>query len=44
VGTVFHSDGVLVEYLSKTFGFGAIVANITQITNDNGPLTNVLHG
>jgi hypothetical protein len=43
-GTVFHWDGMLVQYLSKTFGFGAIASNITQITNDRGPLANVLHG
>jgi hypothetical protein len=36
-GTVFHWDGMLVQYLSKKFGFGAIVSNLTQITNDTGP-------
>ena len=43
-GTVFHWDGMLVQYLSKTFGFGAIVSNLTQITNDSGPLSKQLHG
>jgi hypothetical protein len=43
-GTVFHWDGMLMQYLSKRFGFGAIVSNITQITNDTGHLANVLHG
>jgi hypothetical protein len=43
-GTMFHWDGMLVQYLSKRFGFGAIVSNLTQITNDRGPLANLLHG
>jgi hypothetical protein len=43
-GTVFHWDGMLVQYLSKRFGFGAIVSNLTQINKDTGPLANVLHG
>jgi hypothetical protein len=43
-GTVFHWDGMLVKYLSDRFGFGAIVSNVTQITNDTGPLADLLHG
>jgi len=43
-GVVFSWHGMLVQYLSERFGFGAIVSNITQITDDTGPLTNVLHG
>jgi hypothetical protein len=43
-GTVFHWDAMLVQYLSKRFGFGVIGSNITQITNDTGPLATVLHG
>jgi hypothetical protein len=43
-GTMFHWDGMLVQYLSKRFGFGAIVSNLTQINRDTGPLSNVLHG
>jgi hypothetical protein len=43
-GTVFHWDGMVIQYLSKRVGFGAIGSNITQITNDTGPIANVLHG
>ena len=43
-GTVFHWDFMATQYLSKRFGFGAIVSNITQITNDTGPLADLLHG
>jgi hypothetical protein len=43
-GAVFHWDGMLVQYLSKRLGFGAIVSNITQIANDSGPLAKQLHG
>ena len=43
-GTMVHWDGMLVQYLSKRFGFGAIVSNLTQINRDTGPLSNVLRG
>jgi hypothetical protein len=43
-GVMFHWDGMLVQYLSKRAGIGAIVSNLTQITNDTGPLTDQLHG
>jgi hypothetical protein len=43
-GVVFHWDGMLVQYLSERFGFGAIISNITQITDDTGPLTGLLRG
>ncbi len=43
-GTMFHWDGMLIQYLSKTFGVGAIVSNLTQITNDTGVLADLLHG
>src|SRR5204863_1672249 len=37
-GAVFHWDGMALQYLSKRFGFGAVVSNVTQITRDTGPL------
>jgi hypothetical protein len=43
-GTMFHWDGMVVQYLSRRFGFGAIVSNLTQINRDTGPSTNLLHG
>ena len=43
-GTMFHWDGMVIQYLSKRVGFGAIVSNLTQITNDTGPVADVLHG
>jgi hypothetical protein len=43
-GTMFHWDGMMIQYLSKRVGFGVIGSNLTQITNDRGPLANVLHG
>jgi hypothetical protein len=43
-GTMFHCDGMVIQYLSKRFGFGGIVSNLTQITTDTGPLADVLHG
>jgi hypothetical protein len=43
-GTVFHWDGMLFQYLSERGGFGAVVSNVTQITKDSGPLSNVLNG
>ena len=43
-GTVFHWDGMVIQYLSKRVGFGVIGSNLTQITNDRGPVADVLHG
>jgi hypothetical protein len=43
-GTMFHWDSMVIQYLSKRLGFGAIGSNLTQITNDRGPVANVLHG
>ena len=43
-GTMFHWDGMVIQYLSKRFGFGVIGSNLTQITNDRGRVANVLHG
>jgi hypothetical protein len=43
-GTVFHWDGMLFQYLSERVGFGAIVSNLTQISKDSGPLSNLLNG
>jgi hypothetical protein len=43
-GTVFHWDGMIFQYLSERGGFGAVVSNVTQITRDSGPLSNVLNG
>jgi hypothetical protein len=35
-GTMFHWDGMVIQYLSKRVGFGVIGSNLTQITNDTG--------
>jgi hypothetical protein len=43
-GTMFHWDGMVIQYLSKRFGFGAIGSNLTQITKDTGPAADFLHG
>ena len=43
-GTMFHWDGMAIQYLSERVGLGAIGSNLTQITNDRGPVANVLHG
>jgi hypothetical protein len=43
-GTVFHWDGMVIQYLSMRVGFGVIGSNLTQITNDKGPVADVLHG
>ena len=43
-GTIFHWDGLLMQYLSKHSGVGAIVSNVTQLTNDTGPFTDKLNG
>ena len=43
-GTMFHWDGMVIQYLSERFGFGAIGSNLTQITSDKGPIADVLHG
>jgi hypothetical protein len=43
-GTMFHWDGMVIQYLSGRFGVGAIGSNLTQITNDRGPVADVLHG
>jgi hypothetical protein len=43
-GTMFHWDGMVIQYLSERFGFGAIGSNLTQITRDRGPVADVLHG
>jgi hypothetical protein len=44
-GTMFHWDGLLLKYLAgDRFGAGAIVGNVTQITDDTGILANQLHG
>jgi hypothetical protein len=43
-GTVFHWDGMVIQYLSKRVGFGVIGSNITQITDDKGPVADILHG
>jgi hypothetical protein len=31
------------QYLSERGGFGAIVSNVTQISKDTGPLSNLLN-
>ena len=44
-GTMFHWDGLLLKYLARNrFAAGAIVGNLTQITDDTGVLANQLHG
>jgi hypothetical protein len=44
-GTVFHWDGMALQYFGKKrFGIGAIGSNITQITDDRGPLAAELNG
>ena len=44
-GTMFHWDGLLLKYLARNrFAAGAIVGNLTQITDDTGVLANRLHG
>ena len=43
-GTMFHWDGMALQYLSERFAFGAIGSNLTQITNDKGPVAGFLHG
>jgi hypothetical protein len=43
-GVVFSWQAMLLQYLSERFGFGAVVSNVTQITDDSGPLANRLNG
>lgn len=43
-GTMFHWDGMVIQYLSKRFGFGGIISNLTQITKDKGGIANLLDG
>jgi hypothetical protein len=43
-GTMFHWDGMVIQYLSKRVGFGVIGSNLTQITNDTGRVADLLHG
>jgi hypothetical protein len=43
-GTMFHWDGMVIQYLSKQVGFGAIGSNLTQITNDRGPAADLVQG
>jgi hypothetical protein len=44
-GTMFHWDGLLLKYLARNrFGAGAIVGNLTQITDDTGVLADRLGG
>jgi hypothetical protein len=44
-GTMFHWDGMLLKYWGRNrFAAGAIVGNLTQITDDTGVLANLLHG
>jgi hypothetical protein len=41
-GIMFHWDGMVIQYLSERVGFGVIGSNLTQITNDTGPIANFL--
>ena len=43
-GTMFHWDGMVTQYLSERAAFGVIGSNLTQITDDTGPFTKLLHG
>ena len=44
-GTMFHWDGLLLRYWARNrFAAGAIVGNLTQITDDTGVIANQLHG
>lgn len=43
-GTMFHWDGMVIQYFSERFGIGAIGSTMKQITPDQGPIANVLHG
>src|SRR5581483_885955 len=43
-GTLFHWDGMVVQYLSERFGVGAIGSTLTQITPDKAPTADLLHG
>jgi len=43
-GTMFHWDGMVIQYLSERVGFGVIGSNLTQITNDTGLVADLLHG
>jgi hypothetical protein len=44
-GTMFHWDAMLLKYLARNrFAAGAIIGNLTQITDDTGLLANRLHG
>lgn len=43
-GTMFHWDGMVMQYLSERAGFGVIASNLTQLTDDTGPSANRLHG
>jgi hypothetical protein len=37
-GTMFHRDGMVIQYLSERVGFRVIGSNLTQLNNDKGPL------
>lgn len=37
-------DGMVIQYLSERVGVGVIGSNLTQITNDRGPIADLLHG
>jgi hypothetical protein len=44
-GTMFHWDGLLLKYLAgNRFAAGAILGNLTQVTDDTGVLANQLQG
>jgi hypothetical protein len=44
-GTMFHWDGMLLKYWAKNrFAAGGVLGNLTQITDDTGPLADRLHG
>jgi hypothetical protein len=43
-GTMFHWDGMVIQYLSKMVGFGVIGSNLTLVTNDTGSVANFLQG
>jgi hypothetical protein len=42
-GTMFHWNGMIIQYLSEWIGFGVIGSDLTQISRDKGPIADV-HG
>jgi hypothetical protein len=43
-GTLFHWDGMIIQYLSQRVGFGVIGSDLTQIIKDSGKIADLLGG